>query len=264
MKILVTGSKGFIGQNFCNKFYELGYHVSSFDIKDNPKTRPIDLDISGYDWVIHLGAISSTTETDVNKIMDMNLVWSIELLEHCKENKVNMQWASSASVYGRTALRNPFKETDKCRPLNHYAKSKYLFEKYVSTCDLNITVQGFRYFNVYGPHEEHKGKQASPYTQFAKQAKETGVIKVFEGSEKYIRDFVHVDTLFEVQHKMLNRDVSGIFNLGSGTPRSFLDVARDVALFHNSKIETIPFPSELKSHYQTYTCADMNLIYSYL
>jgi ADP-L-glycero-D-manno-heptose 6-epimerase len=264
MKILVTGSEGFIGQNFTRNFRGLGYEVTTFDIKNNPKARPIDLNISGYDWVIHLGAISSTTETDVNKIMDLNLLWSIELLEHCKEHKVNMQWASSASVYGNNKLRNPFKETDPCNPLNYYAKSKYLFEQYVNTCDLNINVQGFRYFNVYGPYEEHKGKQASPYTQFAKQAKESGAIKVFEGSEKYKRDFVHVDTLFEVQHKMLNRDVSGIFNLGSGSTRSFLDVARDVALLYDAEIETIPFPRELKSHYQTYTCADMNLIYSYL
>ena len=260
MKVLVTGSKGFIGQNFLKKFHELGYEVTSFDIKDNPKTRPIDLDLHGCDWVVHLGAISSTTETDVNKIMDLNLLWSIELFERCYELGVNMQWASSASVYGKRHERKPFKETDECIPINYYAKSKYLFEKYLETCCHNVTVQGFRYFNVYGPHEEHKGNQASPYTQFAKQAKENGVIKVFEGSEKFTRDFVHVDHVFDIQHKMMQKDYSnGIYNLGSGVSRSFLDVARDIALIYDAKIETIPFPERLKSHYQKYTCADMSI-----
>ena len=266
MKVMVTGSKGFIGQNFCKKFHELGYEVTSFDIKDNPKTRPIDLDLHGCDWVVHLGAISSTTEIDVNKIMDLNLLWSIELFERCSELCVNMQWASSASVYGKRHEFKPFKETDECRPINYYAKSKYLFEKYLETCNHNITVQGFRYFNVYGPHEDHKGNQASPYTQFAKQAKENGVIKVFDGSEKFKRDFVHVDQVFDIQHKMMRKELSlssGIYNLGSGVARSFLDVARDVALMYDAKIETIPFPQHLKSHYQTYTCADMSSINRY-
>jgi len=264
MKVMVTGSKGFIGQNFCKKFYELGYEVTSFDIKDNPKTRPIDLDLYDCDWVVHLGAISSTTETDVNKIMDLNLLWSIELFERCSELGVNMQWASSASVYGKRHEFKPFKETDECRPINYYAKSKYLFEKYLETCNHNITVQGFRYFNVYGQHEDHKGSQASPYTQFMKQAKETGVIKVFDGSEKFKRDFVHVDQVFDIQHKMMRKELSsGIYNLGSGNTRSFLDVARDIALIYDAKIETIPFPQHLKSHYQTYTCADMSSINRY-
>jgi ADP-L-glycero-D-manno-heptose 6-epimerase len=117
--------------------------------------------------------------------------------------------------------------------------------------------QGFRYFNVYGPHEDHKGSQASPYSQFARQARETGVIRVFENSDKYKRDFIHVDAVIDYHLRMLNVKESGIFNLGSGSPRSFLDVARDIALIYDARIEEIPFPEHLRAHYQEYTHADM-------
>ena len=258
MKALVTGSKGFIGKNLSQALSKLDYDLTLFDIVDNPKARPKDLSIQNYDWVIHLGAISSTTETDVQKIMDLNLSWSIELLEECITHDVNMQFASSASVYGKRDKKNgPLKETDTCRPLNYYAISKYLFEEYVEKRNYSITVQGFRYFNVYGPNEEHKGSQASPYTQFIKQAKETGIIKIFEGSEKFLRDFIHVDDIISTHAKMINHK-SGIYNVGSGRVRSFLDVARDVALMFNARIEVISFPEHLKAHYQYYTQADMN------
>lgn len=255
MKVLITGSKGFIGQNFIEKIPE-DWFVTTFDIKDNPETRPRDLDLGGVDWVVHLGALSSTTETDARRVMDLNLAWSIELAEECAKAEVNLQWASSASVYGNK-YRCPVNEKHECRPLNLYAQSKYFFEEYMKSVDPQITWQGFRYFNVYGPHEEHKGNQASPYSQFARQALATRVIKVFEGSEDYKRDFIHVDRVVETHLKMMNVKESGIFNLGTGSPRSFLDVARDVALLYDARIETIPFPEHLRPHYQKYTHADM-------
>lgn len=264
MKILVTGHKGFIGQNLCKAITEKGWRLSTFDIVDNPTFRPKDLDFTDVDVVVHLGAISSTTETDVRKIMDLNLSWSIEMLEECKIRNISMQFASSASVYGNR-YRRPMKEDDHCSPLNYYAMSKYLFEEYVNKQSRTNNVQIFRYFNVYGPNEEHKGSQASPYTQFAKQAKETGIIKVFEGSEKFMRDFVHVDRVVEVHInsiQSINEFSSGIYNIGSGYARSFLDVARDVALLYNASIETIPFPVHLKSHYQYYTEADLSKLKS--
>lgn len=120
MKVLVTGSRGFIGQNLSQELSKLNYDITLFDIVDNPSARPKDLSIQNYDWVIHLGAISSTTETDVQRIMDLNLSWSIELLEECITHDVNLQFASSASVYGKRSRKNgSFKETDDCRPLDH-------------------------------------------------------------------------------------------------------------------------------------------------
>jgi len=257
MKLLLTGNKGFIGQNMYKALLKQGHQLSLFDIADNSDLRPKDLNIAGLDWVIHLGANSSTTETNIQKLMDQNLSWSIELLEECDKHKVNIQFASSASVYGkRNKAQGVFQTTDPCRPANTYAMSKYLFEQYVTAKpSLKIRVQCFRYFNVYGSHEEHKGTQASPYTQFAKQAKETGVIKVFEGSENFLRDFIHVDKLIELQLKYMQSSKTGIFNMGTGTTRSFMDVARDVALLYNAKLEIVAFPEHLKLHYQTYTCA---------
>ena len=264
MKVLVTGSKGFIGQNFIEKMPK-DWLVTTFDIKDNPETRPRDLDLCGVDWVVHLGALSSTTETDARRVMDINLSWSIELFEACRKHRINFQWASSASVYGNIH-RAPMREDATLNPLNLYAMSKYLFEEYVkcvgaSNSSFDDPVwQGFRYFNVYGPHEDHKGSQASPYTQFAKQAKESGVIRVFENSDKVLRDFVHVNLVVDTHLKMMNTQESGIFNVGTGRPRSFLEVAQDIALAFGAHIETIPFPDHLRPHYQYYTCADTTLL----
>lgn len=265
-KILVTGHKGFIGQNLCKAILNEEWELSTFDITDNPTLRPKDLDFTDVDCVVHLGAISSTTETDIRKLMDLNLSWSIELFEECISKNVNMQFASSASVYGNR-YRRLIKESDTCSPLNYYAMSKYLFEKYCEQRYHSNIVQIFRYFNVYGPHEEHKGSQASPYTQFAKQAKETGVIRVFEGSENYKRDFVHVDKVVQahiVSIKNMNEFSNDTINVGSGYARSFMDVAKDIALLYDAKIELIPFPEHLRSHYQYYTEADISKLNSIL
>jgi ADP-L-glycero-D-manno-heptose 6-epimerase len=257
MKILLTGHKGFIGQNMYKVLVQKDHSVSTFDILNNSEIRPKDIDICGFDWVIHLGAISSTTETNVRKLMDFNLSWSIELLEECNKHNVNMQFASSASVYGlRDAAKGPFKISDECRPANNYAMSKYLFEQYIkSKSDINIIVQCFRYFNVYGPNENHKGSQASPYTQFTKQAEETGIIKIFEGSENCLRDFIHVDQVIEKQIGYLFVKTPGVFNIGTGVTKSFLDVANEIANKHNADIKIIKFPEYLKKHYQYYTCS---------
>jgi ADP-L-glycero-D-manno-heptose 6-epimerase len=257
MKILLTGHKGFIGQNMYKTLLHKEYGVNTFDILDDYNTRPKDIDIEGFDWVIHLGAISSTTETDIQKLMNLNLSWSIELLEECKKYGVNMQFASSASVYGiRSADLGPFKTTDECKPANSYAMSKYLFEQYIKASpNIDITVQCFRYFNVYGPYEEHKGTQASPYSQFIKQAKETGTIKLFEGSENCLRDFIHVDDVIAKHLDYLQLTASVISNVGTGKTKSFLDVATEIADQYLANIQIVEFPEHLKKHYQYYTCS---------
>jgi ADP-L-glycero-D-manno-heptose 6-epimerase len=114
-------------------------------------------------------------------------------------------------------------------------------------------IQGFRYFNVYGSGEAHKGGQASPYHQFEKQARETGRICVFEGSREYRRDFVSVSQVIDTHLAFLNIKQSGVFNVGTGRTQSFYEVAERFGV----PIEEIPMPEHLKSSYQTYTCADM-------
>jgi ADP-L-glycero-D-manno-heptose 6-epimerase len=252
MKLLITGSKGFIGSNLIK--YLSKNQITGYDILDGYK-RPKELDVGKYDWVLHIGAISSTTETDIQKVMDLNVSWPIELFEECIEHDTNFQWSSSASVYGKISN---FKETCKTDPQNLYARSKVLLEEYIKNRNAPVIWQGFRYFNVYGSGEDHKGTQASPQTQFTRQAKETRVIKIFEGSENFIRDFVPVKTICSYHEKFLSTNISGIFNIGTGNTKSFLQVAEEVASLYNAKLKTIPFPSHLLYHYQTYTCADMS------
>ena len=169
----------------------------------------------------------------------------------CKTYGVNLQYSSSASVYG---LGTDFKETSIPDPRTPYAWSKYLCEYYHKQHQGGNIVQGFRYFNVYGPEgEEHKGNQASPYAQFKRQAEETGRIKVFEGSENYRRDFIHVSKVVDTHLKFLYNTNSGIWNIGTGKTISFMDVAKSF----NVPIEIIPMPDVLKDSYQKYTCADV-------
>jgi ADP-L-glycero-D-manno-heptose 6-epimerase len=255
MRVFVTGHRGFIGQNLIEELNNRGIEYQGYDIAESGLIRPKDLKLDGFDWVIHLGAISSTTENDVCKIMDLNVSWSIELFELCEEKGINFQWASSASVYGNGV---EFKETSQLNPLNLYARSKYLLEQYISIRNFGVYHQGFRYFNVFGPYESHKGSQASPHTQFSKQAKETGVIKIFEDSHLIHRDFVPVSEVVRIHLRMLKIKKSGIWNLGTGKTRTFADVAYDIAVSHGAKIKTIPFPENLIDVYQYYTCADIS------
>lgn len=245
MKILVTGHKGFIGQNIIKALSE--HELSFFEWGD---AFPI---ISNrlFDWIIHLGAISSTTETNIEKVMIQNYDFSVRLFDLCKLHKINLQYSSSASIYGKN---KQFAENSPVNPLSPYAWSKYLFDSYVSKNIHKCTniVHGFRYFNVYGPHEDHKGNQASPFHQFRNQHTTYGHVKVFENSDRYERDFIHVDNIVNTHVEFFKVQESGIWNVGTGKTQSFLDVARSIT---NNIIE-IPFPENLKHQYQEYTRAD--------
>lgn len=246
MKILVTGYKGFIGQNMVNALKD-EHELSLYEWGESV------LDLNNLQWVVHLGAISSTTETDVEKILTQNLDFSIFLHKHCAEHGINFQYSSSASVYG---LGSVFSEDAQPDPKNAYAWSKYLFERYVTHNPSPSLVQGFRYFNVYGPHEDHKGKQASPFYQFAEQAKSTGRIQLFENSENHLRDFVHVDHIVNTHKKFFNVGESGLWNVGTGNTMSFLDVAEHTQSLYGGELEFIPMPTQLLGKYQSYTKSD--------
>lgn len=247
MKILITGYRGFIGQNMLAELMK--YHeVSTYDWGEEFP------DIKNLDWVVHLGAISSTTETDVEKVMRQNYDFSKRLLNYCKFWNVNLQYASSASVYG---LNQDFREDAPINPQSPYAWSKYLFDRYAQSNTGSIIVQGFRYFNVYGPFEEHKGNQASPYYKFTQQAKSKGEIELFEGSENYYRDFVPVKTVIDVHKTFFDVHESGIWNVGTGTAKSFQSVAEEIAQKYSAKIKYIPMPENIRKQYQSYTQADI-------
>jgi ADP-L-glycero-D-manno-heptose 6-epimerase len=248
MNILLTGYKGFIGSHLLTALENEGHHVSVYEWGE------ILPSVMEQDWVIHVGAISATTEKDIEKVLTQNYDFSTQLYNACKFYEVNFQYASSASVYG---LNQEFTEESPVDPRTPYAWSKYLFERYVKRHPANYSIaQGFRYFNVYGSGEEHKGSQASPWTQFAKQYKETGKVKLFTGSETMLRDFVPVEQVVKTHLDFLKVKESGVWNVGTGTTKSFLDVAKSVA--PESSFEFVPMPEILKSSYQYYTCADMS------
>lgn len=247
MKILITGYKGFIGQNMVNALkneHDLLCHEWGDDLPNFERL----------DWCIHLGAISSTNEKDVEKVMRQNYDFSCSILSLCQCYGVNLQYASSASIYG---LVSSFSEDNPPSPQSPYAWSKYLFDRHVKSQKFNkIIIQGFRYFNVYGPYEDHKD-QSSPHHKFTQQAKSTGVIKLFEKSENYERDFVPVEILINIHKKFFNIKESGIWNVGTGYATSFEEVAREIAEKYNARIEYIPMPDDIKNQYQKYTCADL-------
>lgn len=252
MKILVTGHKGFIGSNIALYLQSQGHEVEGWEYV--PNTIPSTED---YDWCIHTGAISSTTYTDVNQILEQNFEFTVRLAQVCENFGTNLQYASSASVYGPT---EHFTEDGPLLPQSPYAWSKYLFDRFLGQFqdEFAITVQGFRYFNVYGQGESHKGDQASPYTKFTQQAKENGVVKLFENSKDYKRDFVCVEDICRLHEKMFNVNQSGIYNVGTGNPVSFDAVGRTIARKHSADVEYIPMPDNLKSQYQKYTCANLD------
>ena len=210
MRILVTGYQGFIGSNVASYLKAKGHDVEGFPWEINKFP-----DAQQYDRIIHLGAISSTTERDVEKIMQHNYEYTMKLIEICDMMGTSLQYASSASVYGELTH---FREDLELDPRSPYAWTKYLVDRFVTQHlnEFRVNIQGFRYFNVYGHGEEHKGDMMSPISKFTKQAKETGVIKVFEGSGKFKRDFICVEDVAVMHEKMLDVDKSGIWNIGSG------------------------------------------------
>jgi ADP-L-glycero-D-manno-heptose 6-epimerase len=253
MKILVTGHRGFIGQHMFRHLAEQGHDVRGMEWGE------VFPDVAGLDWVIHIGGISSTTERDVEKIMRQNLDFSCELLDACVKAGVNLQFASSASVYG---LGKDFCETAAVDPRTPYAWSKYLFERYATKLQATTQsrIQIFRYFNVYGDGEAHKGSQASPFTQFEQQAQHHGRIRLFRGSEGFWRDFVPVEQVINIHEKFFQVAESGIWNIGTGKVLNFEQIAMEFGV----PIEYIDMPHELAHSYQSYTCADLQKLHQTL
>jgi ADP-L-glycero-D-manno-heptose 6-epimerase len=253
MKILVTGYKGFIGQNMVQYLHDnTDWEIDTYEWGETYHG------VFGYDWVIHLGAISSTTERDIEKVLKQNTDFTKLLIRDCKTFGVNLQFASSASLYG---LNSEFNEESKLDPITPYAWSKYLSERRVREHTGGNILHCFRYFNVYGDHEEHKGTQASPVTQFKKQLQDQGFINLFHGSSQYFRDFICVTDVCRIHVEFIKSvKKSGIYNVGTGNVYSFEQVADLISTDH----QYIAIPENLKRSYQTYTKADISKLESVL
>ena len=253
--IIITGSKGFIGKNFIRYLTEnINEAILEVDVHNAWDFVQTFNNWNQVSLIIHQGAISSTTETDVDKLHRMNVWFSIELFEKAIQHQIPVKFASSASVYGN--------QQGIINPINYYAITKVQMDYYIQDhIDEFSSIQSFRYFNVYGNGEEHKGDQASPVSKFTKQIKDTGALKLFEGSDKFFRDFICVDDIVDI---VLNNDKpSGIYDLGTSNPTSFQEVGELVAEKYNGIIKYIPFPEHLKGKYQTYTCAKKEWDYKF-
>ncbi len=287
--IIITGGAGFIGSNLVKGLNDAG--ISELlvvdDLTDGTKFRNLadcciadyvdkdrfitGVDASGLDAnvraVFHLGACSKTTEWDGRYMLDNNYEYSKRLLHACARRHVPFIYASSASVYGMgpNFSEDPRNE----QPLNVYAYSKYLFDNYVRRHlpTAKNQIVGLRYFNVYGPREQHKGTMASVAYHLNSQLKDQGRVRLFAGCDGYPdgeqrRDFVYVGDTVAVKLWLLeNPGVCGIFNVGSGRAQSFNDVARAVIQWHQrGEIEYIPFPEALVGRYQSYTQAEIHAL----
>lgn len=284
---IVTGGAGFIGSNIVCALIERGCDdvVVVDDLTDGHKfvnisNLPIadylDKDeflvrlssdkgfVEGISAILHQGACSETTEWDGRYMMQNNYSYSRTLLHHCLEHKTQYIYASSAAVYGGSSefVEDPLFEN----PLNIYGYSKIQFDRYVRRVAANPQSQvvGLRYFNVYGPREQHKGSMASVAYHFNTQIREDGAARLFKGTDGYadgeqLRDFVYVDDVCNVNLWFLDHpDASGIFNTGSGRAQSFNDVANAVIAWHGKgQIRYVPFPEHLEGAYQSFTQADL-------
>ena len=250
--IIVTGSKGFIGQNFLKALKNK--EIKEVEKNDSWHFRQTFNDWNKVELILHQGAISHTTSTNLKALQHFNVEFSQWILQQAIKYQIPIKYASSASVYGHTL-------TD-MNPLNYYAISKLTVDYWIQDHINEFSfIQAFRYFNVYGEGEENKGDQASPISKFTKQVKEDGKIKLFEGSDKFLRDFVFVDDVVDI---VLNNDKpSGFYDLGTSNPTSFQEIGELIAKKYDGTIECIPFPEYLKDKYQKYTCAKKEWDYKF-
>lgn len=250
-KILVTGYKGFIGTNMMLWCRGLGYEVEGWDWDPNPEMWPT---VELYDWVIHLGAVADMSEQDVEKCLKQNYDFSRWLFNECNRLGVHLQYASTSSVYGRG---KDFSEFAVCYPDNAYAWSKYLFDRWVFDQPLNIMVQGFRYFNVYGERMALRGTRANVIDKWIKEARAHGRVTVYEGADRFRRDFTWVGDVCRLHTDFIETvNGSGIWNVGSGLAYTFLEIAQDIAEREGVDIVYEPVPDP--HSFRTYTCADLD------
>jgi ADP-L-glycero-D-manno-heptose 6-epimerase len=275
--IIVTGGAGFIGSNLVKGLNDQG--VDDILVVDNLSNAAKHLNLNGVciadymdkgdllealeslpkiEAIFHQGACSSTTESDGRYMMKNNYEYSKALLHFATVRNVPFIYASSAAVYGNGD--DGFVEERRCEyPLNVYGFSKFAFDDYVRShrAELRAPVVGLRYFNVYGPQENHKGRMASVAFHLFQQLRRGENMKLFEGSDTFKRDFVHVEDCVAVNLHFLASGASGIYNCGTGQARTFGDIARVLKERIGGELETIPFPADLVGKYQAFTEASL-------
>ncbi|MCE5314731.1 MAG: ADP-glyceromanno-heptose 6-epimerase [Armatimonadota bacterium] len=289
---IITGGAGFIGSQLVSALNERGITdiivVDAIGKGDERYKNLCDLRIADYfdrdefrtlissgklpggiTAILHQGACSDTMETDGRYMLDNNFTFSKAVLHYALDNRIPLVYASSAATYGGGSTFRESPEFEK--PLNVYGYSKLVFDQYVRRFlpSAESTVVGLRYFNVYGPREHYKGKMASMVYQLHRQLRETGVARLFTGTDGYgdgeqRRDFVFVGDVVKVNlHFAEGQMRKGIVNCGTGESRSFNDIARTIiSILGKGKIEYVPMPESIRGKYQSFTQADISSLRS--
>ncbi|KXK01495.1 MAG: ADP-L-glycero-D-manno-heptose-6-epimerase [Acidobacteria bacterium OLB17] len=289
MKIIVTGGAGFIGSATVWRLNELGHEdiliVDRMDETDKWKNlAPLrfadyadaddfldDLhEFRDAEAIIHLGACSSTTERDSDHMFRNNFEYSKYLAEFAVANDIRFIYASSAATYGdgSAGMQDGTDGLDSLRPLNVYGYSKQLFDQWAARHGLFDKIVGLKYFNVFGPNEDHKGDMRSLVNKAFGQIRETGKLKLFKSHNaaykdgEFGRDFVYVKDAVAMTLFFLENDNGGLFNVGSGRMNSWNSLADAIfkALGHERSVEFVEMPEHLRDRYQYHTQADLTSI----
>ncbi len=291
--ILLTGGAGFIGSCLLRKLNDEG--IKDIIVVDNlskedkwknlrgkvfhtyvDKNELFDfLENNGVDdieAIIHLGACSDTTEKDANYLLKNNYQYSQHLASIALDSDIRFIYASSAATYGDGSNGYSDNNFYNLKPLNCYGFSKHIFDLWIIENKLDTNCVGFKFFNVFGPNEYHKGNMASMVFKSFNQISDTGRVKLFKsykqefanGEQK--RDFVYVKDCVDIIYKsIVNKEINGIFNLGTGKANSWNTLIKAVfsAMGRYPIIEYIEMPENLKNQYQYYTVADISKLQKY-
>ncbi|HRI02254.1 MAG TPA: ADP-glyceromanno-heptose 6-epimerase [Pyrinomonadaceae bacterium] len=288
-KIIVTGGAGFIGSAIVWRLNELGYDdIIIVDRRDDPAKEknlaPLKFaefvdadefigrlgDFKHTDAIIHMGADSSTTATDREWMRRNNYQYTLDLAEFAVANDIRFIYASSAATYGdgSAGMADGTDDLDNLKPLNLYGESKHLFDQYAATHGMFDHIVGLKYFNVFGPNENHKGDMRSLVNKAYDQIQETGKLQLFKSAHpdyadgEFGRDFVYVKDAVDMTLHFLNNDIGGLFNVGSGRANSWNALADAIfkALDRATNVEYIEMPRVLRDKYQYHTQGDITRI----
>lgn len=289
--IVVTGGAGFIGsaiiwrlnqmgedniivvdslgtkdkwRNLCGLKFNDIYHKTDFLTRVVEENLPFDLDA-----IIHMGACSSTTETDADYLLNNNYRYTLELVKYALPRKARFINASSAATYGNGAFGYDDNEDklEQFRPLNMYGYSKHMFDLWTRRMGIIDKIAGLKFFNVYGPNEGHKGDMRSVIHKAYQQISDTGQLKLFKSYKpeykdgEQMRDFIYVkDVVDIVLYFLENKEKNGIFNVGTGKARTWNDLACGIFNSMNKQvnIEYIDMPETMRDKYQYFTEAKVD------
>ena len=288
--IIVTGAAGFIGSCLVGRLNEAGFEnivvvddFSKTEKDQNLEGKAITAKVgrAGFikwladfgeevDFIYHIGARTDTTEFDVSIFDELNLNYSKDIWKLCVQHNIPLVYASSAATYGlgEHGYKDDHSIIPELKPLNPYGDSKNDFDKWVLTqTEFPPFWAGLKFFNVYGPNEYHKGRMASVIFHAFNQIGETGGMKLFRSHNPdytdggQLRDFVYVKDVVEVCHYLMaSSPTSGIYNLGSGIARTFLDLTKNTfkSMGKEAQISFVDTPIDIRDKYQYYTEADMS------